>query len=94
MKLQLDFTSKTITIEDNVNLGDFIKKMKVLLPDLLEWTLITNTIINNWSNPIYIERSLTYPRWDWAIGTCDSKTISETDRLIDRINGVYNVELN
>jgi hypothetical protein len=55
MKIQLDFAEKSIKLEDNVNLGEFTKKIKKLIPDWADWTLTTNTIIHNWTNPIVID---------------------------------------
>ena len=57
MKIQLDFDAKLITVENNVNLGEFVKKIKRVLPDWKEWDITSNTVINNWGYyPIY--------RWD------------------------------
>ena len=60
MKLQLDFSKKVITIENSVNLNDFFKKIKNILPDWKDWKMDTNTNIV-WSNPIYIDRWHDYP---------------------------------
>ncbi len=53
MKIQLDYDAKIITLEDNVNLGDFFEKIKKILPDFKKWKLETKTVIN-WNNPITI----------------------------------------
>lgn len=39
MKIQLDFENKIVTIESNVNLSDFIKKINVILPHWKDWEL-------------------------------------------------------
>lgn len=56
MKIQIDFDNKIITLENNVNLKEFYDRIKMLLPDG-EWknyNIDTNTVINNWKDPIYI----------------------------------------
>ncbi len=55
MKLQINDTAKTIKIEGEVNLGEFIEKISKLIPEWKEYTLLTNTIINNWSTPIMVQ---------------------------------------
>ncbi len=60
MKLQLDTASKTIKIEGEVCLGQLVKDLEKLLPKdspfghWKDFKLETNTVINNWGNPIYI----------------------------------------
>ena len=63
MKIQIDDTEKTIKIEGNVNLGEFIDKITKLLPEWKEYTLETNTIINNWSSPIIIRDYINTNPW-------------------------------
>lgn len=48
MKIQLDTVAKTIKIEENVNLGELITALELLLPNGLwkEFTLETHTVIN------------------------------------------------
>ena len=55
MKLQLDTTAKTIKIEETVNLGEFIEKVEMLLPNG-QWKeyKLEVSIINNWTSPIII----------------------------------------
>jgi hypothetical protein len=56
MKIQLDTISKTIKVEGNILLGEFIDKIKTILPKK-EWKtfiLIPEIVINNWTNPIVI----------------------------------------
>jgi hypothetical protein len=55
MKLQIDFTAKTIKLEGSENLKEFFNVLKKLFPQN-EWqkfSLETQTTIINWSNPIY-----------------------------------------
>ncbi len=53
MKIQLDYDNKTVSIEDNVDLGDFVDKIRKILPDWREWKLETKTEII-WSQPTVI----------------------------------------
>lgn len=55
MKLELDTTNKTIKINEEVNLKEFIKVIDKLLPNKIwyDYTLFTNVVIN-WSNPVTI----------------------------------------
>jgi hypothetical protein len=55
MKIQLDFEEKKLTVEDNVNIGELVEKIKHFLPDWKKWTLETKTQVI-WNNPIYIDR--------------------------------------
>jgi hypothetical protein len=52
MKLKIDFDTKVITLEKNVNLGEFISKIEAFIPDWKDWKLDTNTIVN-WTAPVY-----------------------------------------
>ena len=47
MKLQLDTVEKTITIDQDVNLGDLVKTLNSLLPkkQWKEYKLTTNTVV-------------------------------------------------
>lgn len=55
MKIQLDTTEKTITIEESVNLHDFYEQINTLLPNGIwrEFTLKVS-VIKEWKNPINI----------------------------------------
>ena len=63
MKIQFDTEQKTIKVEGIVNIGELIEKLELFLPEgkWKEFKLETNTIINNWTNPIIIERPVHYP---------------------------------
>lgn len=56
MKVQLDTVAKTIKVEEQINLGEFIEALDKLLPNDLwkEFKLETNTVINNWNIPVVI----------------------------------------
>lgn len=60
MKIQLDFGQKRIKIEEDVKLGSFIAKLKTLNIGWENWTIETNTVINNWTYPI------THPQPYWT----------------------------
>jgi len=55
MRIQLDTTKKTITIEENVNLHDLYEELNSLLPGGLwrEFTLKVEKI-REWNNPITV----------------------------------------
>lgn len=79
MRIQLDTTNKTIKLEDGVNLKEFFSKVQQILPNG-EWedfTLETNTTIQQWANPIIIKE---YPspyqpvyRYPWYTTTSGRK---------------------
>lgn len=62
MIINLDFNKKVITLSKEVNLKDFYKKIKIILPEWEEWSLKTNSTIINptqiiekkvWENPYW-----------------------------------------
>jgi len=65
MKIQLDTVNKTIKIEESARIEELLKVLKKILPDdWKKYTLETNVTINNWGNPIIIEKwSHPYPWW-------------------------------
>jgi len=60
MKLRIDFDRKIIALEDNINLGKFIIKIKEIIPDWQNWTLETNVTFT-YKAPITISQPYTYP---------------------------------
>lgn len=62
MKIQIDTDNNILTIEDSVNLGDFIEFLNKLFPNE-EWRKfkLEVKVIQNWTNPIIIEREK--PSW-------------------------------
>lgn len=97
MRIQLDTKAKVIRLEDKVILKDLVVTLEKLLPKK-EWqrfTLETNTVINNWTNPVIIreQRPWTYP-WYCSgtfVGSLGDRqnTIHEPMLLSDK---TYNVE--
>ena len=53
MKIQIDFTLKTIKLESNVNLGKFVETMQEMFSDWKEYKILTNTKIEWVSYPTY-----------------------------------------
>lgn len=107
MKVQLDTEHKTIKLEKDVKLSKLVEFLESILPDgkWKEFTLETNTTIQQWSSPIVIRE---YPRpyygpW-WGtpytmMGTGSSITNSLSSSAVDASashslqSGVYNMEL-
>lgn len=112
MKIQLDSVQKIIRVEENVNLGELVKYLDKLLPKnsqigyWKDFTLETNTVIYNWSNPIIYDYN-TFPKW-WlnpiyptiaplTYSYCINgvNTITEPNTIsATQTNTVYNFELN
>ena len=67
MKIQLDTKSKNVKLDKSVNLGELHELLEKFLPDgqWKEYTLETNTVINNWTNPIVIDRWVPRPHCPW-----------------------------
>jgi len=74
MKIQLDTTDKTIKVEDNVLFKELIDVLDKILPykKWMQFTLITNVVINHWSEPVYIPRYVPvdpFPRYPWYMNS-------------------------
>ena len=94
MKLQLDTTNKTVSIESDIKISQLIKTLKSLLPnDWKDFTLKTNVTIQNWSNPIYIEKQIIrereYPQYQPYPITYLATNQGDTCELK---SGLFNVE--
>lgn len=109
MKIQLDTITKTIKIEESILLGEFIDKIKLILPKK-EWRQFTIVpeILSNWINPIIIPWTIpavpyypytppVYPYYPWI--TCETSKTTYADRQIssgtsiDYKPGIYNIEI-
>ncbi len=88
MKIQLDYDNKVVTIENDVNLGDFVDRIQELLPEWDKWNLNTQTIINNWQNPIVIDRYIPNLPWWEHLPTIVSGPVSKTS-----LEGKHNLEI-
>ena len=69
MKLFIDTESKVIKIEETVNFGELIKKVKKLLPgEWKDYKIETHSVIA-WTNPIVIQDWPLYPSYpQWLAG--------------------------
>ena len=65
MKIQIDTNAKTIKIDGNVKLSDLFDVLQKFFPngEWEDYDLETNTVINNWGNPIIINNPYLYPWW-------------------------------
>lgn len=85
MKVLIDTENKILKLEDSVNLGEFIEKIKVMLPNWKEFKIETNTVIN-WSSP-YIPYQA--PWWSYS-GYGD---IAIQCGNVGAVSGTYCIEL-
>lgn len=109
MKLQLDTQNKIIKVDEDVNLGDLVKHLDKLLPKdspfghWKEYQIQTNTIINNYSNPIVID-NWRYRGDNWwqspiYCGTSTKAILTEGNSLVANgenytINGTSTISYN
>ena len=94
MKIQLDTVNKTIKVQENINLREFITKIQVLLgKEYEEYTLHTDTIPEYWYNPIYIpfptEPIYPSPYYSTFI-TCENGVQVSNDTYS---TGTFNIEM-
>ena len=90
MKLQIDTKEKTIKVEENVNIEDFLKTIKQLFPnEWKEFTLETNTVINYspWITWDYNNPSLTIAE------PCPWYSYISKDTGYSLTEGIYNVNV-
>ena len=102
MKVQIDTSKKVLRLESDINLGEFMSKIKGLLSDWRDYTLETNVEVV-WSNPIYIEKynwpvypwqpTWVYPNTFTGISTGVSTEVGYNGTSIDVSTGVYNIEV-
>lgn len=100
MKIQLDFTNKTITIIEMVNFYDLTKKIKSIVPDWKDWRLMNNGSTIYWSNPINWDWHYPYIPATYATGGTITKTTGDSITIDmskqpdqDHVN-IYNLEVN
>lgn len=98
MKLQLDTKSKTITLEDDVEIKTLISTLKKMFPknEWKDYKIKTNTTINNWSSPVIIRENINPWYWqrphitwasDWIVSNYEVK---KEDYSIN--SGIFNCE--
>lgn len=81
LRIQLNTAEKTIKLEGNVNLGEFYKQIKKLLPkdspfgSWDEYAIETQTTISYWNNPIIVKEYVPYTPW-WNTCTTGSYIVS------------------
>jgi hypothetical protein len=109
MKIQLDTENKTIQLEKDVVLSKLIETLEKLLPNgaWKEFTLETNTVIPQWSNPVVIPSVIPYPvppyprpSWPWYSYTslesnlhpADDKVSAGMNSTMMLNKGVYTIQ--
>ena len=104
MEIQINTNEKTIAVEQDVKIDEFLKAIRKLFPnnEWKEYTLKTETIIK-WTNPIIYER-WDYPYYPWYTPTTEPWTICTTgehddinlrhDNATETSGGVHCVEVN
>jgi hypothetical protein len=98
MKIQLDTIAKVIKVEGTINLGEFFKAIKDLLPNdtWKEYKLETNTVINWYRYPIYDYYPKPYNPYPWwptiTYTVVDNTTITEQGSGITA-EGIYCIEV-
>lgn len=66
MKIQIDTTNKKIRLDSSVSLKELIEFLNKILPkEWKEYILETDTVINNFSNPVIIEKHIPVPAKPW-----------------------------
>jgi hypothetical protein len=109
MKIQLDTQNKTIQLEQEVVLSTLIETLEKLLPngEWKDFTLETNTVIHQWSNPVVIPSVIPYPvppyprpSWPWYSSTrlesnlhpADDQGSAGRNSTMMLKKGVYNIQ--
>lgn len=109
MKVQLDTEHKTVKLEKDVKLSKLVDLLEGLLPDgkWKEFTLETNTTIQQWSQPIIIRetRPYAYPWWGVPYVYCNTgatatNSLTRSANLGGSVNanasltsGLYNLDV-
>lgn len=86
MKIQLNFDTKVIKVEDNVNLGELIEKLQAMLPEWKTWKLETNVTIN-WTSPVVIKEKV----WPWNQPYWTTEPLHPL--TINCSTGIHNIEI-
>jgi hypothetical protein len=106
MKIQIDTEAKTIKLEGQVSLAEFVEKIKKLFPENAwkDYKLEANTVIQNWTNPIVIREYPIYPysqnpfwyrqQGPTALATFNSQDSMSKPYLKNECATVLNLELN
>jgi len=59
MKLELDFDERTIKITDNITIAELTERLKGILVDFEQWTILANE--TKWTLQPYTPNHYTYP---------------------------------
>lgn len=90
MKIQIDFNKKTIKLEQQANLGEFVDKISKLMDDWKDYALECNTTINWSSYPTYI-----YPERRWYSQLTHTGTNEYTGSItINKANTSFIIDKN
>lgn len=99
MKIQIDTTAKTISVEDDIKFSDLIKNLNLLFPkkEWMGYNLKVNVVINNWCNPITYTPTIYYdkqPTWRSGEIICGSSVTIPNDKSFGNYtNGIYCLEV-
>lgn len=88
MRIQIDTTEKTLKLEEKIPLTEFLELLNKIFPNnsWKEYTLETNTIINNWTNPLIVDR------WQYPYPWTQPYYVGNTDTALLN-SGVYNITI-
>lgn len=92
MKIQLDFSKKIITIEEDVNLKILFDKVETIIPDWKDWTLKTNTTIEWNTQIIERERPFWYPLTNRPACTLTATDTFDSEPMVISGGGIVQIE--
>lgn len=96
MKLQINTETKIIKIEGTHKISDILEELKLLLPkdsklgSYEEYSLECNTIINNWTTPVIINRTIPFIPWNQPYYQTSDFNITCGTSTND--SSIYNIE--
>ena len=93
MEIQLNYNTKTLSLMSDTSLYQLLQWVEKHLEKPHEWTLNTQVIINNWTNPLVIREYDNYRPW-WI--DTPYYTISEGVSNFnpeEHNNGIYNIKI-
>lgn len=103
MKIQLDTVKKTIILENDVNLDEFFKRIRIMLPnDLWKKFTLRKDYINkfDWIDPIIVPYPIPVPIWPpytppypWITWGDHTGTPLPEIPTITCSNGIFNIEM-
>ena len=92
MKIELDYDNKVITLLDKCDLGEFVSRIEMILPDWKKWELSTTVTTNithapfwhvpqRWNQPWY---GMGVPN-DCFVGDCSNDNVGVTTHFGNEI---------